>query len=129
VTSSSEHHFTVIVHADTRILEVHYPAHPTLEGYETYEKEVREAILSLGGEWDCLVDQSALKALAPEFPPRIAVLNQWAREHGMRRTVRVVSDSAVAELQNLRILRESGNTDVGRLFRDRALAWQALKGE
>jgi len=127
--TSSEHHFTVIVHADERILEVHYPPHPTLEGYEAYEKEIREAILSLGGEWDCLVDQSALKALAPEFPPRIAELNHWAREHGMRRTVRVVSDSAVAELQNLRILRESGNTDVGRLFRDRTVAWQALKGE
>ena len=127
-TQQQPDRFTVVVHAEERILEVHYPAHPTLDSYQAYEREVRAAITSLGGQWDCLVDQSALKALAPEFPPRIAELNQWARQHGMRRTVRVVGDSAVAELQNLRILRESGNTDVGQLFHDRQLAWKALRG-
>jgi hypothetical protein len=126
--SSPQDRFTVTVHAEERILEVHYPPRPSLEAYDAYEAEVRAAISSFEGEFDCLVDQSALKALAPEFPPRLAALNLWARENGMRRTLRVVGQSAVGELQSQRILRESGNTDVGQLFHDRAEAWRALRG-
>jgi hypothetical protein len=120
--------FTVKVHATERILEVHYPTRPTLETYAAYEAEVRKAILELakGGEWDCLVDQTALKALPPEFPPLIAKLNSWARSQGMRRTARVVGDSAVGELQTLRILRDSGVRDIGSTFRDRSSGWAWL---
>ena len=93
--------------------------------YEQYELEVRAAIVALaaGGPWDCIVDQTALRALAPEFPPRIATLNAWAREHGMRRTARLVSDSAIGELQTLRILRDAGVTNMGQVFHDRPSAW------
>lgn len=120
--------FVVVVHKDRRILEVRYPTRPTLQTYEAYEKEVRAAIekLAEGGEWDCLVDQTALKAMAPEFPPRISELNAWARTKGMRRTARVVSGSAIGELQTVRILRDSGVKDVGAIFHDRAEAWKTL---
>lgn len=120
--------FIVKVHAKERILEVHYPTRPTMETYAAYEAEVRGAILELarGGEWDCLVDQTALKALAPEFPPLIAKLNSWARSQGMRRTARVVGDSAIGELQTVRILRDSGVKDIGSTFHDRTSGWAWL---
>ncbi len=118
--------FTVVVHAKQRIIEVRYPARPSLESYEKYEKEIRAAIEAMGGTWDCLVDQTALRALAPEFPPRIAELNHWARAHGMRRTARVIADSAIGELQGMRILRDSGVKDVGSIFKTRDEAWRAI---
>lgn len=120
--------FTVKVHAEQRILEVHYPAKPCMESYSAYEAEVRAAIdaLAKGGEWDCLVDQTALKVLAPEFPPLIAKLNTWARGKGMRRTARVVGDSAAGELQTVRILKDSGVKDIGSTFHDRPSGWAWL---
>ena len=123
--------FTITVHREERVLEVHYPERPTMEFYETYEIEVRAAIVALaqGGAWDCIVDQSALKALAPEFPPRIAMLNAWAREHGMRRTARLVSNSAIGELQTIRILRDSGVINIGKVFHDRPAAWDFVTGK
>lgn len=122
--------FTIIVHRAERVLEVQYPARPSMEAWEQYVVEVRAAILELAkqGSWECLVDQTALKALAPDFPPRIADINHWAREHGMQRTARLVSDSAVGELQTLRILKEAGVKDVGAVFHERAQAWKFLTG-
>lgn len=118
--------FTITVHTKERVLEVRYPERPTMEFYEKYEVAVRAAILALaaGGPWDCIVDQTALRALAPEFPPRVAMLNTWAREHGMRRAARLVSDSAIGELQTLRILRDSGVSTIGAVFHDRPTAWK-----
>ncbi|MFZ5440516.1 MAG: hypothetical protein ACOZQL_10945 [Myxococcota bacterium] len=110
------------------MLEVRYPARPSLDAWAQYEVEVRAAILELAkkGAWECLVDQTALKALAPDFPPRIAEINHWAREHGMQRTARLVSDSAVGELQTQRILKEGGVKDMGAVFHERAEAWRFL---
>ncbi len=121
--------FVVLVHEDERIVEVHYPARPTEANYSAYETEIRAAIEKIGGVWDCLVDQTALKALAPEFPPRIADLNTWARGKGMRKTARVVAESAIGELQGARILRDSGVRDVGAIFKSRDDAWAFLRGK
>ena len=118
--------FEIIIHGRERILEVRYPTRPTAASYARYEKEVRTAIESWQGEWDCLVDQASLTAMPPDLPPKIALLNAWARGKGMRRTARVVRDSAVAELQVHRILRDSGVAQVGSLHKSRALAWAAL---
>ncbi len=118
--------FEILVHGRERILEVRYPSRPSPASYARYEKAVRTAIEAWHGEWGCLVDQSALKLMPPELPPLIAVLNVWARGKGMRRTARVVKDSAVAELQVNRILRDSGTAQVGSLYKTRALAWAAL---
>ncbi len=117
--------FTITVHDEARVLEVRYPSRPTMTAYEQYETEVRAAILELAkdGAWDCIVDQTQLRALAPDFPPRISELNVWSRKHGMRRTARVVSDSAVGELQTLRILKASGVTEFGAVFHEREAAW------
>ncbi|PZR17504.1 MAG: STAS/SEC14 domain-containing protein [Archangium gephyra] len=123
--------FIITVHHADRVLEVQYPSRPTMSAYEQYETEIRKAILELekSGPWDCLVDQTQLRALAPDFPPRIAELNVWSRVHGMHRTARVVSDSAVGELQTIRILKESGITDIGAVFHDRKDAWAFVTGQ
>ena len=120
--------FVIKVHHKERVLEVHYPERPTMEAYEKYESEIRAAILSLAatGHWDCIVDQRALQALGPDFPPRIALLNAWARENGMRRTARVVSDSYIGELQTKRILRDGGVANAAQVFRDREQAWDFI---
>ncbi len=88
---------------------------------------MRVAIGAWAGEWDCLVDQRALTLMPPELPPKIAVLNVWARGKGMRRTARVVKDSAVAELQVNRILRDSGTAQVGSIYKTREEAWATLR--
>lgn len=123
--------FIITVHRAARVLEVQYPSRPTMTAYEQYETEVREAILELekSGAWDCIVDQTQLRALAPDFPPRISELNVWSRAHGMHRTARVVSDSAIGELQTIRILKESGVNDIGAVFRDREEAWKFVTGQ
>ena len=80
------------------------------------------------GQWDCIVDQTALKAMAPDFPPRISELNVWAAEHGMRRTARLIASSAVGELQTQRILKDSGVKEMGALFHTHEDAWKFATG-
>jgi len=118
--------FEIRFHEGERILEVRYPAKPTLDSYTRYEKAVRETIESLGGPWKCLVDQSGLSVLPPELPPRIAELNAWARTRGMGHTARVVKQSATAQLQVTRILQKSGAAAVGAQFATRDEAWKTL---
>lgn len=118
--------FQITVHASERIIEVVYPSHVTAEAYERYEQQVCEAIERMGGEWDCLVDQRALTVAPPEITARIAALNACGREKGMRRTARVVKESAIAELQVRRILRESGMDGQATIHRTREDAWRAL---
>ena len=118
--------FEIRFHEVERILEVRYPSRPTLDSYSRYEKAVRETIGSLGGSWNCLVDQSALTVMPPELPPRIAELNAWARTQGMGRTARVVKPSATAQLQVTRILLKSGSAQVGTQCLTRDEAWRAL---
>lgn len=118
--------FLITVHPKPRIIEVVYPSHPTLESYERYEDEIRRTILELGGTFDCLVDQRALKVAPPEISERITQLNAWAKDHGMRRTARVVAASAVSELQARRITREAQLHDASQLFHSRDQAWEHL---
>lgn len=118
--------FAITVHAKERILEVRYPRAVTPEAYGLYELAVRDAIVGLGAPWDCLVDQGLLTVMPPEVPPRIAQLNAWALTTGMRRTARVVKDSAMAQLQVGRILRASGVAQVGTVYGSREAAWHAL---
>ena len=134
-TSSSEvvavtktAHFIIRPHKDVRIIEVVYPSHPTLDSYLDYERDVRDVILAMRGQWDCLVDQRSLKVAPPEISGRIGELNAWARENGMRRTARVVADSAVSELQARRITREAQLAEEAKLFHTREDAWSYLTG-
>ncbi len=50
-----------------------------------------------------------------------------ARGKGMRKTARVIAESAIGELQGARILRDSGVTDVGAIFKSRDEAWAFLR--
>jgi hypothetical protein len=118
--------FLITVHAAQRIIEVKYPLRPTLATFQKYDVAIRAAIEKLGPPWDCLVDQSALHAFAPELTPLIAELNKWAVTKGMRRTARVLSNSAIGELQSNRMLREGGVTAIATIFHSRADAWASL---
>jgi hypothetical protein len=121
--------FLITVHASQRIIEVKYPLRPTLDTFRKYDADIRAAIEKMGPPWDCLVDQSALNAFAPELTPLIAELNRWAVTKGMRRTARVVSFSAIGELQSNRVLREGGVASIANLYHSRSEAWAALTGK
>jgi hypothetical protein len=118
--------FVITVHRDHRIIEVKYPVLPTVESFRVYERNIREAIDKMGPPWDCLVDQTALKAFAPELTTPIAELNRWALGKGMRRTARVLALSAIGELQSTRLLKEGGVSNIAQVFRSREEAWAAL---
>ncbi|MBL8914191.1 MAG: hypothetical protein JNM17_26035 [Archangium sp.] len=119
--------FEIIVHQSERTIEVKYPARPTLEAFLRYDKAIRAAITKMGPPWDCLVDQSRVQALSPELAPRVADLNAWAVTKGMEHTARVLSSSAIGELQGERILREAGVKKIGSLHKDRETAWKHLR--
>jgi hypothetical protein len=122
--------FEITFHEAERVLEVRYPARPTLDSYTRYESAMRETIRSLSHlPWKCLVDQSALSVMPPELPPRIVELNAWAKTKGMGQTVRVVKPSATAQLQVGRILKNSGAEEIGTQCLTREDAWAALVGE
>ena len=97
--------FLIQFHESERILEVRYPPRPTVDSFDRYEKAVRETIESLPESWKCLVDQSSLAVMPPELGPKLATLNAWAKEHGMKVTARVVKQSATAELQVNRLFK------------------------
>ncbi len=120
----------VTIHERERVLEVKYPARPNEAAFLRYDRAVRAAIekLAAGGDWDCLVDQTAVRTLAPELASKIAELNAWAHGKRMRKTVRVLAESAIGELQGVRILREGGVKNIGGLFKSRDEAWKALRG-
>lgn len=125
---SATERFEIIVHQAERTIEVRYPRRPTLASFDVYEREIRAAITAMGPPWDCLVDQSAVQALAPELTPRVAALNQWAATGtGMEHTARVLSPSAIGELQSERILRDAGVKKIGSLHKTRAEAWSHLR--
>jgi hypothetical protein len=119
----------VVLHEAERILEVRYPKFPSQAAFERYDKTIRAAIekLAATGDWDCLVDQTAVTALAPELAEKIAVLNAWARDKRMRRTARVIANSAIGELQSVRILKTGGVKNIGNLYKSRDEAWKALR--
>ncbi|MFT3842741.1 MAG: hypothetical protein QM723_37480 [Myxococcaceae bacterium] len=121
--------WTVVVHEAERVLEVHYPRYPSQAAFDRYDKAIRAAIEKLAskGDWDCLVDQTAVTALAPELAEKIAVLNAWAKAKRMRRTARVIADSAIGELQSVRILKEGGVKNIGQVFKSRDEAWKVLR--
>lgn len=118
--------FRITVHRREGIVEVRYPAHPTRDAVAEYVKQFREAIHALGERWHCLVDQRAITVLPPEVAAMVSELNQWAVEHGMERTARVLKPSAISEMQARRILREGGLENRGALFESRDEAWAAL---
>ncbi len=125
-----EEPFVITAHQTERVLEVMYPARPTLRAYERYDAECRAAILQFEqlGTWHCLVDQSkVVAAMAPDLPPRISDLIAWSRPRRLGRVARVLSASELGRLQSRRILRAAG-LDGAQLFEDRAAAWAYVVG-
>jgi len=64
--------------------------------------------------------------MPPELPPLIAELNVWAKSHGMRRTARVVRESATVQLQVKRIFKQSGGGPGASVAKTRDEAWSTL---
>jgi hypothetical protein len=119
--------FEITVHQQERTIEVRYPARPTLDAFARYDQAIREEITRLGPPWDCLVDQSRVQTLSPDIAPRVAELNAWALARGMEHTARVLSASAIGELQGERILRDAGVKKIGSLHKTREAAWAHLR--
>jgi hypothetical protein len=116
--------FEIRIDRAQQLIEIVYPARPTPEDIATYVVAIQSAIVSMNGDWDCLVDQRQLKVMPPALIEQVGFLNAWAEERGMRRSARVVA-SAVATLQANRMAREASLHVKVRSFasRDEALAW------
>jgi hypothetical protein len=118
--------FEIRIDRPRQIIEVVYPARPTSDDVAAYVVAIQSAIVSMEGDWDCLVDQRQLKLMAPALVEEVAVLNTWAEQRRMRRSARVVS-GAVASLQATRMAREASLRAKVRSFvsREEAIAWLA----
>lgn len=118
--------FQIIVHEHPPIVEVVYPATPTAADVARYISEIRKVMeaASRKGDWLCLVDQRNLKLMDPKLVEHIASMNAFARNHGMKRSARVVA-GALAALQAGRMARNASVGNALRTFdnRDEALAW------
>ncbi len=118
--------FTIQVHEELQVVEVVYPARPTVEEVAEYLHRIREVIQARKGPWRCLVDQRSVQLIAPEVVEHLAAINSFAATHGMERSARLVT-GAVASLQVSRMARNADLGDRVRTFHDRdhALAWLA----
>jgi len=116
--------FQITVHEADRIIDVVYPPQVTPEEMEDYLKRIREEIRRLSGDWSALVDQSQLRVMPAGVVATMASLNAFAQHHGMKRSARVVTDSA-SGLQAWRMTRQAMLTIPTRTFetREAALAW------
>jgi hypothetical protein len=116
--------FEIHIHADTRIIEVIYPARPSAADVADYLHRIQGVIREQKSSWRCLVDQRALQLISPELVEHIAATNSYAAKHGMERSARLVN-GAVASLQASRLARQADLADKVRTFHDRAeaLAW------
>ncbi len=116
--------FEIVVHDYESIVEVVYPVRPTEPDVEDYIRRIKRVIAERSAPWSCLVDQRKLSVMPESLYDRIASLNVYAQQHGMKQSARVVS-SAVASLQSARMRRQSAIASPVRTFtsRDDALAW------
>jgi hypothetical protein len=116
--------FQIIVHEPDRILEVIYPAQPTVADLDDYLARVKEAIEKLAGDWSALVDQSQLRVMPAHMVSAMAKLNAFAQLKGMKRSARVVS-TAASGLQAWRMTKQAMLSIPARTFetRDEALGW------
>jgi hypothetical protein len=123
-TRGSSVPFDIVVHEADSIIEVIYPETPTAADVEDYVRRIKEAIARRRGPWSCLVDQRRLHVLSDTLYERIAGLNAYAQERGMKQSARVVA-SAVATLQATRMRRQAALTSPVKSFtsRDDAIAW------
>jgi hypothetical protein len=115
--------FNIIEHPGA-ILEFVYPERPSADDVAAYVSDVRRLIDRQRGPWCCLVDQTALPVMPPEFVETVKGLNTYAAKRGMRKTARLVT-SAVASLQAARFAREVHLAASLRTFTSRqaALTW------
>ena len=85
-----------------------------------------EAVLVLDMTRDSIAPEArAVEKRRAILPQAVAYL-AWARGKGMRHTARVVAESAIGELQSVRILRDSAVKDIGSMFHHRRDAWEWL---
>jgi len=121
--------FLIVVHPAEHVVEVVYPAHPTPDMFDAYQKRLQRVVLELNSpRWMCLVDQRAM-AVAPEaLTDRIALFNAWALDHGMVRSARIIQPRLMAKLQANHIL-QHGGVRVAALYHTREEAWAWLTTE
>lgn len=117
--------FDIRFHSAERIIEVVYPAAPTLDDVSDYLTRMKDLIDAQHQPWLCLVDQRNAGTLPEDLLEQVRVANSYAVLHGMQRSARVVSDPHAAEQANA-IARHQGHIHVTvQSFTDRtsALTW------
>jgi hypothetical protein len=117
--------FIVRVHERENILEVVYPASPTLESFQRYERAVRAAVMRMRKPYACLIDLRPVGLVPPDLQAAGTALTQWASAQGLGRLARVIKESTLAEMQAQRAFRNTGLKAAG-VFRTREEAWQDL---
>ena len=117
--------FVIVEHSD-RIVEVVYPAEPDNSVVTDYTFRIKRIIDGQNGPWMCMVDQSALKALAPRLADKIRLLNTYALRKQMVCSARVIASTAPAT-QSAVLSGAPGLQKVVRLFRTRGEAFVWLR--
>lgn len=116
--------FLIRIHSQARVLEVVYPAVPTVSDMTAYLLDVKSRIDDMGSRWSCLVDQREVKDIPERLKEKIALMNTYGIQRGMSRCARVVS-SASSDLDARALITMTKATVPMRVFtsRDEALAW------
>jgi hypothetical protein len=115
--------FEITVHPEERIIEIAYPARPTMREVEEYVAESERMIAAQGPGWTTLADERQVRTMAPTVAARLAELNLKALQHGLRRSARLVSTAA--SLKITMVARSAAGNVPVRTFetREAALAW------
>jgi hypothetical protein len=92
--------FDIKFHPAERIIEVIYPAEPSLDDVAEYLTRMKDVIDAQKAPWFCLVDQRNAGTLREELLEQVRVANSYAVLHGMQRSARVVRDRVAAEQAN-----------------------------
>jgi hypothetical protein len=125
IAPPSDHPFRIVEHREQHIIEVIYPAHPSMLDVTDYTLRLKRVIDAQKTDWFCLVDQRDLVVqLEGKLAEKVALLNDYAIRHGMLRSARVVA-SGVLGLATHRVMGSSSAQAVVRVFRNRdeALGW------
>lgn len=117
--------FLIVEHSD-RIVEVVYPAEPDNGAVTDYTFRIKRIIDAQGGPWMCLVDQSALRAMAPRLADKIRLLNRYAMRKQMWCSARVVAPTAPS-VQAAFLAGDPGLHKMVRAFRSRTEAFSWLR--
>ena len=116
--------FVIHIHPKAQILEVVYPASPSVGDMTAYIFDVKNRIDGMGPRWSCLVDQRVAGELPDRMKDKVALMTTYAVQRGMSRCARVVSNIQ-GEADTRALIAMTKITIPVRVFtsREEAVAW------